>query len=157
MTTRLLKTAFAAVALGLPALLSTPASADVAVAAGTAQISPGVPTTGSVCTATFVFNGTAANLGNQFGPGPYSFTYTGSTSQCESILSGGGTGNFTGDVTGAANYSRTTGVITLSSTGVRIRGSVPVPLSATCTVEVLSANPVTLFAVTCVAQVGALP
>lgn len=149
MKTRLL---LAATALAVPALVQSPAAADVAIAVGTGSIFPGVPTTGCVDDAHFSISGTAANLGTTYGPGPYTFIANGDSAICESIAAGSGSATLSGDVSGTLTYSRTVGVITLSG-NASVQGGPLRPISITCEVAVSSANPVTTFAVVCAVQI----
>ncbi len=149
MKTRLIRIAFAAVALATPAMAGPAHAANVAVAVGTGSISPGVPTTGCLSSATFGLSGTAATLGTDFGPGPYSFTVAGSsTASCVSVTSDSGTATLSGDVTGNLNYTRTVGLIQLDGFA-SVLGASSRPISITCEVFVTSANPVTTFGVVC--------
>ena len=149
MKTRLIRLAIAAVALATPAMTGSAQAANVAVAVGTGTITPGVPTTGCTASADFEINGSAVNLGTDFGPGPYAFRVVGSSSAaCPSFTADSGTATMSGDVTGSLNYSRTVGLITLNGSA-SVQGSSPRPISITCQVAVLSAPPVTDFAVVC--------
>ena len=148
MKTRLLLTA---AALAVPALMQSPAAADVAIAVGTGAISPGVPTTGCVDGASFDISGTAANLGTTYGPGPYTFSVHGNSNTCESIASGSGSATISGDASGTLTYSRTLGVITLSG-NASIQGGPSRPISITCQVFITSANPVVTYGVVCAIQ-----
>lgn len=149
MKTRIVRLAIAAVALAAPAMAGSAQAANAAVAVGTGTISPGVPTTGCTASANFEINGTAVNLGTDFGPGPYDFRVVGSSNaSCPSFTADTGTATMSGDVTGSLNYSRTVGLITLNGSA-SVQGSSPRPISITCHVVVTSANPVTDFAVVC--------
>jgi hypothetical protein len=150
MKTRSLRILLAGVALAAPGLLQTPAhAADVANVVGTGAILPGVPTTGCVEGASVSFDGTGVIVGaGGLNPGPYSVSFRGNSTTCETILAGQGTGVLSGGVSGTVNYTRTVGAISLSGT-VTVSGQTR-SLSATCHVVVTSANPFTTFALDCV-------
>jgi len=152
MKTRLIRTMVAATALAVPAFFQAPASADVAVAVGIGSINPGIPTTGCVNNAHFeILNGTAVNSGGTNDAGTYTFTVKGDSSVCASIPSDLGVATLSGDVAGTLAYSRTVGLITLSG-NASVKGGAPTPISINCEVEVIDANPVRNFAVTCAVQ-----
>ncbi|HWL34936.1 MAG TPA: hypothetical protein VNQ77_01960 [Frankiaceae bacterium] len=153
MKTRLIRTLTAVAALAVSAVpsLQAPASAaDAAVVVGIGSITPGIPVEPTACVngATFTIPLTAANLGTRFGPGPYSFTVTGTSQTCASILSDEGSATFVGEVTGTVHYTRTTGFITLSGS-VRVNNSAPVDVTVVCGVVITSAAPTSTFAVVC--------
>jgi hypothetical protein len=149
MNTRSLRILLAGVALAAPGLLQTPAhAADVANVVGTGSVLPGVPTTGCVNGAAVAFDGTGVIVGNGgLNPGPYTVSFRGNSTMCETILAGQGTGTLSGGVSGTVNYTRTVGLLTLNGT-VTVDGQTR-SLSANCHVAVTSANPFTTFAMDC--------
>jgi hypothetical protein len=149
MRTRLIRIAIAAVALAVPAV-STPAQADVAVAFGTGWIDPGINTPDGPCIDKphFEITGQAANLGTTYATGPYDFLVIGDSTQCASFTSDTGAATIQGDVVGSLQYTRTVGLISLNGFA-SVDGAPSAPISITCHVAILDAQPVRNFAVVC--------
>jgi hypothetical protein len=153
MTSRSLRTAVAAFAMAAPLVLSTsPAhAAGTGVVTGTGSISPGVPVTGCVNGASISFSG-QGYLANSDGlpAGPYDVAFTGNSNTCESVATGSGIGQLSGDVAGTVTYTRATGAITLS--GSVTIGGVTKSLIAVCAVvldPVVPPFPVTDYTLAC--------
>lgn len=145
-STRLLRPlAIGAFALGL--LTASPASAHFAtgVAVGAGTISPGLPTTGCA-NQTVSFTGTAVLVGNHVGP--YDFSFTGTSSICETLSAGAGCGTISGPgISGQVCYSRTANFVQVTGT-VDVDG-VPHTVNATCVFNATSVNPVQTYHLVC--------
>ena len=123
-------------ALGLVAGTSPSSSSpNVVTMVGTGTYSPGLPTTGCAFQSVS-FDGTAVFAGTH--AGVYALHFDGSSSTCESLTTGSGSGTLSGQVTGNLTYSRTGTVVTLSGNlqidggpmhSVQSGGCVPVPTS----------------------------
>ena len=138
-------------ALLAPLALISPATAspNVAVVVGTGTIFPGLPTTG--CggnpNQTVSFDGTAVAVGTH--AGVYAVHFEGTSSGCESLGAGAGSGNLSGQITGAVTYSRTGPIVTLSGSGQLNGGPTHAIIAGVCEFIPTSVNPVTTYALAC--------
>ena len=104
------RVAIVAVALGLLAGASpAPADTGSATVVGTGSISPGLPAQGCTSGQSVSFDGTVVHAA-----ATYSVHFDGSSSICESLSAGAGSGTLSGGVTGSVNYTRTGNVVQLS-------------------------------------------
>ncbi len=134
------------------AMFAAPASAtDVATVVGTGTISPGLPLTG--CANQHVtFSSTATvNAGDH--TGTYNFSFDGNSSICETLENGEGSGNLSGDVTGAVSYSRTGGHVSVSGS-VTLSGDTENIIAAECAFHPVPGNPITNYALNCHVVLG---
>lgn len=158
MTSRIFRTALAAVALVAPlGFSSAPATADdvtdVATVVGTGTIKPGLPTEGCDEQTEITFTGTAVNAGDH--AGVYSIRFDGNSgTNCETLQNGAGTGVLSGGVSGTVAYTRVGSVVTLTGTGA-VNGAGHHITTAHCVFVPTSANPVTSYALSCVVTLGA--
>lgn len=132
--------------LALPGL-QPPAAAveNVGSFVGTGSYSPGLSATG--CAAQSVaFDGTLVLAGTAAGVYPVSFR--GYSDFCESLLSGSGTGTFSGGVSGTVRYSRVAASVTY--TGHLTVGGRHLVHTWHCAKVKTSVNPVSTYVKQCV-------
>ena len=99
--------------VAVPSLHGTAAASlngAVIIAPGT--VVPGWPVTGSCQYQRLTFDGHFVAAGTH--AGMYFSHFDATSSVCETLQAGAGSGNFSGDVTGSASYSRTGNLVTLS-------------------------------------------
>ena len=140
-----------ALAAFLPLALITPsahAQTDVAVVVGTGGIVPGLPTSGCDFQNRVFFSGTAVNASIDNHTGIYNVSFEGSSSICETLNSGQGSGTLSGDVSGTVNYSRTGPIVTIEGQGA-INGSPHHIVVGICIFVPTSINPVASYALEC--------
>jgi hypothetical protein len=116
---------------------------DAGVAIGTGTITPGLTTTS--CTQNVTFTGTVVTDGDE-GVNTGGVSFGGASVGCETLNNGQGTGNLSGALAGAVDYTRIGNLVTLSGT---INGD-PV-LAGACLFVPTSVNPVTSYALACAA------
>ena len=139
-------------ALGLVAGTSPSSSSpNVVTMVGTGTYSPGLPTTGCAFQSVS-FDGTAAFAGTH--AGVYALHFDGSSSTCESLTTGSGSGTLSGQVTGNLTYSRTGTVVTLSGS-FRVNGGPEHAIAAVVCVPVpTSVNPQVTYMWVCALTVA---
>ena len=137
--------AFLPIALIMP---SAHAQTDAAVVVGTGLIVPGLPTSGCANQTRVAFSGTAVNASIDNHTGIYNVSFEGSSSICESLNSGQGSGTLSGDVSGTVNYSRTGPIVTITGQGA-INGSPHHIVLGVCVFVATAVNPVTSYALEC--------
>jgi len=120
---------------------------DVAVVVGTGTIFPGLPTTGCANQTAVKFGSTLAVIaGDDTTTGSVSFS--GSSSICETLNAGHGSGALTGNAAGTVTYDRNGNVVTITGSVV-INGENHDLFVAACVFVPTSAGPVTSYALVC--------
>jgi len=115
---------------------ATPAhAAGAGTVIGTGVLSPGIPLTGCEEQTSIQIAATAVFAGTDFAPGVYAFSFDGASTICESVGSGQGVGNLSGDITGSVAYTRTGGLLLASGT-ISVQGSPAIPVEIRCVVVV---------------------
>ena len=121
-------------------LIGTANATDVGTFVATVTISPGLPTTGCA-NQSVSFSSTATVIVGDH-TGTYSFSFSGSSSICESLTTGEGSGTLSGDITGDISYSRSGAHVSMSGT-VAYGGDSATLTAVECEFEPSSGNPVT--------------
>ncbi|HEU0133012.1 MAG TPA: hypothetical protein VFQ85_18690 [Mycobacteriales bacterium] len=140
--------ALAAVATPL-LMMSTSANAGAAgfSVTGTGALAPGIPTTGCAFQTSVAFDGTLSLAAGSGHAGTYDVHFRGSSTNCETLLNGTGSGTLSGGVSGNVQYSRNVQNVTL--TGSAVVDGHNHTITADCTVVITSANPFASFVLTC--------
>lgn len=89
---------------------------------------PGITTAGCTNNQQHDFIAAMYVVSNNYHPGPWYFSLYASSSMCETLATGAGSGYLTGDINGSVNYYRTYGVTTY--TGWTTFGSTTITCTA---------------------------
>ena len=121
-------------------------------AVGFGNITPGLPTTGCAFQ-TVTFDSSVLVYASTAPPGAFvtvllspQVHFAGASTGCETLNAGQGNGTLSGGLTGTVNYVRDGNLVTLSGT---INGGNV--LAGVCLFVPTTVNPVTMYALTCVA------
>jgi hypothetical protein len=127
---------------------------DAAAVIGTGTITPGLPTTGCAVQTDITFNGSGAAVGDDGVVVPASVYFNGNSgANCETPLSGQGSGTITGTFSGLVSYQRTWSIVEVFGSVAAINGTTHA-LSAVCIFSPTSLHPATSYALVCAAALS---
>lgn len=137
-----------AAALGvLPVTPHAEASPNVVVLVGTGTIYWGLPTTGCWSNQMVTFDGRALFAGTHIGD--HTVHFEGSSSICESLNAGAGSGTLSGAFTGVISYNRTSTAVLLIGDFRIHDGPLHSIVWSLCQFQPTSFNPVQTYALEC--------